>query len=230
MRAQGQQWHHRARRCTAPNRIKASVRRAAFPLCAALALMPIVPDGVARAGEPLPRPQVDYRLTAKGPQGARMTMAHSGERMRVEFTQADMPGDMTGIVDLGRNRMLMLVAIPGMGNRAFDVELPADFAAFDPGGEGTRGGTEKVAGETCHLWRTREERSGAPIETCITDDGIALRAKAEVSGKPRVLFEATQVVRERLDPALFELPAGVKITRLPTGMESMVPGLSGLLR
>lgn len=159
-----------------------------------------------------------------------MTIAHSGERMRVELTQADMPGDMTGIVDLARNRMLMLVALPGMGNRAFDVELPADFAAFDPGGEGTRGGMEKVAGETCHVWRTREDRSGTPVEACITEDGIALRAKAEISGKPRVLFEATAVVRQPLDAALFELPAGVKVTRLPTGMQSMMPGLPGLLR
>ncbi|WAC28208.1 hypothetical protein [Ancylobacter sp. SL191] len=228
MRAHGQHRQQRAPRGAARDQVKASVRRAALPLCAAFAFLPLMPNEGARAGEPLPRPQVDYRLVAKGPQDARMTIAHSGERMRLEVTQADMPGDMTGIVDLARNRMLMLVAIPGMGNRAFDVELPADFAAFDPGGEGTRGGTEKVAGETCHVWRTREDRSGTPVEACITEDGIALRAKAEVSGKPRVLFEATEVVREPLGAALFELPAGVKVTRLPSGMQGMMPGLPGL--
>lgn len=186
--------------------------------------------GPAHASEPLPRPKVDYHLTAKGPQGATMKIAHSGERMRLETSQSDMPGDMTGIVDLARNRMLMLVALPGMGSRAFDIELPADFAALDPGGEGTRAGTDKVAGETCHIWRTREDRSGTPVEACITEDGIALRAKAEVGGKPRVLFEAVELVRAPQEARLFELPPGVKVTRLPAGMESMVPGLPGLLR
>ncbi len=184
----------------------------------------------AEAGEPLPRPRVDYQLTARGPQGATMKIAHSGERMRLEVRQSDIPGDMTGIVDLVRNRMLMLVAIPGMGNRAFDIDLPEDFAALDPGGEGVRTGTDSVAGETCHIWRTRGDRSGTPVEACITEDGIALRARAEVSGKPRVIFEAVELVRAPQDARLFELPQGAKVTRLPSGMESMVPGLPGLLR
>ncbi|MBS9477268.1 hypothetical protein [Ancylobacter radicis] len=184
----------------------------------------------ALAAEKLPRPQVDYSLTARGPEDSRMKLAHKGERMRFEVSQPGMPGDMTGIVDLARNRMLMLVAIPGMGNRAFDVELPADFAAADPGGEGTRGGEDRVAGEICDIWRTREDRSGTPVEACITSDGITVRARAEVNGKPQIVFEAIELVRGPQDPALFELPPGVKVTRLPSGMQGMMPSLPGLLR
>lgn len=225
-------------RLTRPTLSRASARRAVRPgaptrrmvlACGALmAGVGAAPD-LARA-EALPRPQVDYQLSARGPEDARMHVAHSGQRLRLQVTQPGVAGEMTGIIDLARNRMMMLVALPGMGNRAFDVEVPPEVAVTDLGGEGKRVGTDRVAGEPCDLWHTREERTGKTVEACITPDGITLRATADVSGRERVVFEATELSRTPQDPHLFELPPGVKVTRLPAGLQTMVPGLPGILR
>lgn len=210
--------------------IRKAVRahRVALACGALMAGVGAAPD--LAGAEVLPRPQVDYKLSAHGPEDARMQVAHSGQRLRLEVTQPGVAGEMTGIIDLARNRMMMLVALPGMGNRAFDVEVPPEFAVADLGGDGKRVGTDRVAGEPCDLWHAREERTGKTVKACITPDGITLRATAEVNGRERVVFEATELSRAPQDPRLFELPPGVKVTRLPAGLQTMVPGLPGILR
>ncbi len=40
-----------------------------------------------------------------------------------------------------------------------------------------------------------------------------------------VTFEATELERTAQDPAGFEVPKGVKVRRVPKGMESIIPGL-----
>lgn len=178
------------------------------------------------AAEPLPRPQVDFHLNARTLDEGRMSVARGeGGRMRVELSRSGTFGTMTGLIDLPRNRMLMIVAFPGMEGRAVDMELPADFAVVDLGGEGTRTGADIVAGEPCDVWRTQERRSGTLIDSCITPDGITLRAVADVNGTRTVVFEALDLARGVQDPALFELPKGVKVTKLPSAMKSFLPSL-----
>lgn len=178
------------------------------------------------AAEPLPRPQADYRLTARTIEDGRMNISRDDAgRLRVELSRPGTFGSMTGLIDAARNRMLMIVSFPGMEGRAIDMEVPADFSMIDLGGQGTRTGVDVVAGEPCDVWRTQERRSGTLIDSCITPDGITLRAVADVNGTRTVVFEALEVSREEQDPALFDLPKGVKVTRLPSAMKSLIPSL-----
>lgn len=178
------------------------------------------------AAEPLPRPQVDFRLNARTVEDGRMSLARgTSGRMRVELTRPGSFGSMTGLIDFMRNRMLMIVAFPGMEGRAVDLELPADFALVDLGGEGTLTTTDTVAAERCDVWRTQEKHSGTFIDSCITPDGITLRAVVDVNGKRTVVFEALDVARGEQDPALFDLPKGVKVTKLPSSMKGLLPSL-----
>lgn len=181
--------------------------------------------GPARA-EPLPRPKVDYAATARTPAaGAQMKVAHGNGRVRVEVGSSGAAGAMTGLIDPAKRRMVMLTALPGMDKVALEMELPEDFSFADLPADGSRFGSDTVAGEACELWRTSEKAGSDPVEACITPDGIVMRATATVRGKPQVVFEVTELSRGPQDPALFEVPKGVKVTRVPKSMQGIIPGL-----
>lgn len=187
--------------------------------------------GMAAAGcacaaqaEPMPKPAVDYAATAKTTgDGPEMKLAHGAGKVRLDMTMPGMPGTITGLVDTKRGRMVMMV--PGMERMAIEIELPEDFSFADLPPEGTRIGTDQVAGEACELWRSAGKVGSDPVDACITRDGIVMRASAMVNGKPQRVFEVLEVRRGPQDPAMFEVPKGVKVTRVPRGMESMIPGL-----
>ncbi|MBB3770745.1 hypothetical protein FHS55_001340 [Angulomicrobium tetraedrale] len=193
---------------------------------AIVALIVGMPVCGAFAGEPVPRAAVDYNLTARTAERARLSLAHSNGWMRVELEQLGVPGTFTGLIDFTRNRMLVMASLPGLDRMAIDMAMPADFAVVDMGGQGTRTGVDMVAGQPCDVWRAQEKRSGALIDTCVTEDGITLRAVADVNGKKTLIFEAETLERRTQDPAIFKLPKGVKVTRVPGGlMDSLVPSL-----
>lgn len=178
----------------------------------------------AACAEPMPRPATDYAATARTTgDGPEMKLAHGGGRVRLDMTMSGLPGTMTGLLDTKRGRMVMM--IPGMEKMAVEIELPSDFAFADLPPDGTKFGTDTVAGEACDLWRTDGKAKSGPVEACITADGIVLRASATVNGKPQRVFEVIELTRGPQDPALFEVPKGVKVTKVPKGMESMIPGL-----
>ena len=80
-------------------------------------------------------------------------------------------------------------------------------------------------GRPCEIW-TSPPSSDVPLEVCLTLDGIPLKAKAVTTRGKSVSFEATELERLPQDPALFEVPKGVKVRRVPRGMENMIPGLN----
>lgn len=172
--------------------------------------------------EPLPRPSVDYVVTGKVADGT-VEMAHSRGRMRLDLIVPGVPGSMTGFIDGDDGRVTVLMDMTGMRNRAVEIDLPDAYAFAHLPVEGTRVGRDVVVGQECDVWRSGSG-SGA-IEACVTADGIVLRAQAGLGGEPRLLFEATALRREPLEPALFELPEGVKVRKLPAGIQSIMPGL-----
>ena len=182
--------------------------------------------GMEAAGaDPLPKPSVDYRASVKTPQGTQMTMAHSKGRMRMDVSGGEIPGTMTSYIDLEKGRLTMLVQAPGMDKRGIEIELPASFAFVDPDAEGVRTGTDTVAGEACDLWVMKPPAGDAPVEACITGDGIVLRASTTLEGKEVVVYEVVDLDRAPQDPAQFELPKGVKVTKVPAGVQGLIPNL-----
>lgn len=194
--------------------------RQGLPLALLLAAAP------AQAAETLPRPSADFAVKGRThAEEATLNVAHSGGRLRLDITVAGVPGTMTGFVDTRKGRMVMLSALPGMQNMALELELPEQYNFADLPPEGTKLGSATIAGESCDIWRINAKTSGDPVDACVTADGIVLRTEASIRGKPQVLFEVTEVTRAKQDPKLFELPPGVRVTRVPKGMQGMVPGL-----
>ncbi|MDF2994890.1 MAG: hypothetical protein K0R27_527 [Xanthobacteraceae bacterium] len=189
--------------------------------------MPVMAAAPAPAcADTLPRPSVDYAATARTPsESAQMKVVHGNGRLRVEVGTAGTSGAMTGLIDPKKKRMVMLTTLPGMDKVALEMELPESLSFTDLPAEGARFGSDTVAGEPCDLWRTSEKVGSDPVEACITPDGIVMRAKATVNGKPQVVFEVVELARGPQDPAQFEVPKGVKITKVPKGMQGMIPGL-----
>lgn len=188
------------------------------PLLAAALLAPACAD-------PLPRPSVDYAATARTPsEGTHLKVVHGNGRVRVEVG-GGAASAMTGLIDPKKRRMVMLTTLPGMDKVALEMELPEDFSFADLPADGDRFGSDTVAGEACDLWRTSEKVGSEPVEACITADGIVMRATAVVKGKPQVVFEVVELTRGPQDPALFEVPKGVKVTRVPKSMQGMIQGL-----
>lgn len=182
-------------------------------------------DVRAAGADTLPMPKIDFALAGKTiGDNATVKMAHRAGRIRLEIDVAGMPG-MTAFINPQRRRMIMLSEVPGMQNMAVEVELPEQYAFAGLPISGTRLGTDTVAGEACDIWRAAEKSEAGPVDACITADGIVLRTQATVRGKPQVVFEATEISRAPQDPKRFELPPGVKVTRMPKGMQSLLPGL-----
>lgn len=182
-------------------------------------------DVTGLAAEPLPPPSVDYRVRAKAPQGIEMKVAHHEGRLRMDISSANFPGGMTSLINLGENDMIVLMDVPGMEGIAVEMDLPPGYAFADSGRQGTRTGTGEVVGEACDLWRIEVKAVNPSVESCITADGIVLRTSTTLEGKPVVLFEVTELERAPQDPAQFALPKGVKVTKLPSGVRSLLPGL-----
>ncbi|MGQ3673533.1 hypothetical protein ACT6QG_14185 [Xanthobacter sp. TB0136] len=200
---------------------------AVLVVCAAGILEPASAGEAASA--PLPKPSVDYSMTAKSMRGARLEMSHHKGKMRVEMKKPGEDAVMTGIIDLETAKMLTLV--PAMPNMAMEVELPPQYAATIKRGTGRKVGEAEVAGESCDLWHLDDTKTGETV-TCITSDGIALRSHTEMGGAPRVLFEAERVTRAPQDPAKFSFPPEVQIIQLNAktikGIQSGIGALGGL--
>jgi hypothetical protein len=83
-------------------------------------------------------------------------------------------------------------------------------------------GSDTVAGEKCTLWEatapaTDGEPAPAPLQMCVTDDGIMLRVGP--ADKPQMV--ATEVKRGAQDPKLFQLPEGYTVVDLGECMTIM---------
>jgi len=178
----------------------------------------------AAAAEPLPLPAVDYRVRAKAPQGSEIDVAHHEGRLRMDVRNETLIGTMTGLVDLGQSEVIFIVDVPGMDTLAVRTALPPGYSFADAAREGTRAGTDKVAGEACDLWRIDVKAGKPPLDSCITSDGIVLRTSTVIDGKPTVVFEALELARGAQDPARFAVPKGVKVTKLPASMLGLLPG------
>lgn len=190
-------------------------------------------SGMTRAAaEPIPLPTVDFEANAKMMGSGTMTMHHSGDRARVETDMGPMP--ITGIMDLKKHKMYVLMSIPGLGNSAMEVSI-GDASYGQVYGNGKRVGSDTVAGEPCELWQMDSAKNekknaafGGPVIVCLTSDHIPLRTEATVNGKRKKVSEVTELKRVKQDPSLFELPKGVKIMKMPKGMgESIAAGIAG---
>lgn len=79
----------------------------------------------------------------------------------------------------------------------------------------TRGGTQKIAGTDCTIWRYQGQ--GRDGEACITSDGVMLRASGSAQGQQGSM-EAIRVSYGPQDASQFRRPQGYQSMQLPQGM------------
>lgn len=181
-------------------------------------------QGVPAAPEqPLPLPATDYVATARLAGDGQGTFRHRQGRLRVEFTVPGMPVSVTGFLDLGARRIVVMSPVPGTRS-AMEFDLGEEPGFGTALGSGRRAGTARVAGEACDLWAIAVPRAEGPVTACITADGITLRTQATVRGKVETVLEVTELKRERQDPQAMQPPADVRVIRVPGGWRGLVPG------
>ena len=193
--------------------------------------------GTAAAVEPLPgssflgplppRPSIDFTLRGRTlPEGGDVRVVHRQGRLRIDVGFSEVTTTLTGFIDLKARKMAVLSNLPGLGRVAVEMKLPPEYVAIDMPADSTYWGTDTVAGEPCDIWRSFDRATSAPIEACITLDGVPLRSTAYTDTGKKVMFQAVELSRARLPPEAVALPKGVKVTRLPLALESMVPSLT----
>lgn len=156
---------------------------------------------------------VTYRAAGQGQQ-AELTMLWSAAS---RLMRMNLPGGAGYIVADHQNQrgfmvmeaMRTVMDVPMA--QAAGMQRDLENARF------TRGGTEKIAGTDCTVWRyDGPSQSG---EACITADGVMLRAQAAAQGQ-QGRMEATRVTYGVQDAAQFRRPQGYQTMQMPQG----VPG------
>lgn len=140
-----------------------------------------------------------------------LIMVRDGQRMRIETPDSIVivnPEEALVISGEGRNRMAMRVDSLPIAD--VNAQWSGEFAA-----SATRTGSCTVAGETGSEWSRTPEGATTPTSACVTDDGIVLRGVED----GRTTWEVTSLTRGAQDPALFTLPAGVRVMDMNSMMQ-----------
>jgi hypothetical protein len=177
-------------------------------------------SGVAGA-ENLPSPSADYRSKARMGGGVTVEYRHSNGKMRMEMRSAEMPQPMVAYFDVKTQKGVMIMSMPGMAPMAIEANMQEQGGGAVADGTGQRVGTDKVAGESCDLWKpdlkTADDKKTDAI-LCITRDGIMLRMSGNVNGKRETIFEVTELQRGPQDMKQLVPPPGLKPVKMPAGM------------
>jgi hypothetical protein len=167
-----------------------------------------------RAGEDHPKfvPSrdvvVDY-ISREGDSESRVKLSYivKGERVRIE---ADGDGGYM-VLDREHQRMMVLVAQRhGYAILPLDPVIARVFQ-LDPQAHYARAGTDAVAGQECTVWRI--SGSGPDAVTCVTADGVILRAETTEQDGPSL--QASSVRYGPLAEALFAPPPGYRRLEAP---------------
>lgn len=199
----------------------ARLRFAAPALAAALAL------GQPAHAEPVPLPSIDYEAKAKLFNEGTLLIRHANGKMRIEMQMPQLKEPVVGFIDLPRKRMVLILPIPGVQDTAMEVEFGDDATFGQVLGEGQRTRQAVVAGEPCTIWKMTTAGDDSRAAACLTADNIALRTQIHIEGKTRTVFEVTELKRQPQNPADLEVPAAVRVMKLPKGLKG-IPGFPRL--
>lgn len=196
-----------------------------WPEISALAVAALVFVTSPVPADPIPLPTVDYQAKASIYGGGAMVSRHSNGKMRVEMQLPGVPQATVSIIDLRTRKMVTTVPVPGMGHMAMETDFSDESKYGVVIGQGRRVGSATVAGEPCELWETgaTDKRGREHIAvSCVTRDSIALRVEAPIKGQREIVFEITELKRERQDPKLFVLPADAQMMKIPKELRNLL--------
>ncbi len=169
---------------------------------------------------PFASPQCDADITYRMQvPGAPAQAAPLSQRLRVQagtgLQRIDPPsaGTEAGtyMITDGRSGRMIVVQ---PGNRSA-VQVPSPGGRLPPPGERASGdyqrlGQERIAGNACTDWRTRD-RLGQESVVCLTEDGMLL----QVAQQGRVLAQAVRLDRSAQPASVFAVPPGYRMVPAP---------------
>jgi len=171
--------------------------------------------------ESLPSPAADYRSKGRMAGGMTVEYRHANGKMRMEMRSPEMPQPMVGYFDVKTQKGIMILSMPGMAPMAIETGAGDEGNVGVAAGSGQRVGSDKVAGESCDLWKpdakTADEKKMDAL-ACVTGDGIMLRMSGVVDGKRQTIFEVTELERAPQDMKQLTPPPGLKPVKVPAGM------------
>lgn len=154
---------------------------------------------------------VTYRVSGQG-QGAELTMQWSAAQ---RLMRMNMPGGVGYMVADHQNQRGFMVMEAMRTIMDVPMQQAAGAQQAMENANFTRGGTEKIAGTDCTVWRYQgRDQTG---EACITADGVMLRAQGAAQGQ-QGRMEAVRVAYGTQDPAQFQRPQGYQTMQVPQGM------------
>lgn len=193
------------------------MRIAALALVSALALAACNPSPPAGSGADAAGQDGFPTTTASYRADATLTDPSSGQSVQaVQYRDgANVRMEMPGMITILNSGTREAFSITDMEGRRVAMRLPFDTISqstqvfqADPGSL-TRGGSCSGAGESGTEW-THVDPDGKQTSSCVTADGILLRAAAD----GRTAWETTRVERGPQNADLFVLPAGVEVVDL----------------
>ena len=154
---------------------------------------------------------VTYRVSGQG-QGAELTMQWLAAQ---RLMRMNMPGGVGYMVADHQNQRGFMVMEAMRTIMDVPMQQAASIQRDMQNANFTRGGTEKIAGTDCTVWRYQgQSQSG---EACITADGVMLRAQGNSQGQQGQM-EAVRLAYGAQDPAQFQRPQGYQTMQVPQGM------------
>jgi hypothetical protein len=160
---------------------------------------------------------VTFRVAGQGQQ-AELTMLWSAAQRLMRTNLPQGAGYM--VVDHNGQRAFMVMEAMRMVMDVPIEQATAQQRYFETA-RFTRGGTERVAGHDCTVWRYQS--GSGESEACITSDGVLLRGQGSAAGGGSGRIEAVRVVFAPQDASLFRRPQGYQTMQMPQGMPGQRP-------
>ena len=157
---------------------------------------------------------VTYRVSGQG-QGAELTMQWSAAQ---RLMRMNMPGGVGYMVADHQNQRGFMVMEAMRTIMDVPMQQAAGAQQAMENANFTRGGTEKIAGTDCTVWRYQGQ--GQSGEACITGDGVILRAQGSSQGQQGSM-EAVRVAYGTQNPTQFQRPQGYQTMQVPQGVPGM---------
>jgi hypothetical protein len=158
---------------------------------------------------------VTYRLLGGGPQAGQQAIVIAWNA-QLGAMRSDMPGGMGWMVADPRQGRAFMV----MEQQRMVMDLPVGQVMQQhmnsPTATFRREGSATVAGLPCTIWAVEDR--GNRGRSCVTADGVPLRAEGTAAGGQSGGMEATQVTFGPQDPARFQRPQGYQAMQMPQGM------------
>lgn len=171
-----------------------------------------------------PRPSADYAVRGRTiPEGGEIRIAYRDGLVRIELSSPGKTAMVIGLINLEAHRMTLLSGLEDAAGMALELDIPPKFRFLDLPDDSRFLGADMVATEPCGTWEIGAMGPGR-AEVCLSEDGIPLRVRAQRGGDA-VAFEVTELERVPQEQSLFHVPKGTKVTRIPKGMQKLVPGL-----